>query len=158
MKISNKRTKNFAKSKRYLSLIENSSVYDVANISPITNATNLSNKLGHNVFLKREDLQPIFSFKNRGAYNKIVNIKKDKLKLGVIAASAGNHAQGVASACKKLKIKCLIVMPKTTPEIKIRAVKNFGARVKLFGDNYDQAVKHANGICKKEKKEFIHPL
>ena len=158
MKISNKRTKNFTKSKRYLSLIENSSVYDVANVSPITNATNLSNKLGHNVFLKREDLQPIFSFKNRGAYNKIVNIKKDKLKLGVIAASAGNHAQGVASACKKLKIKCLIVMPKTTPEIKIRAVKNFGARVKLFGDNYDQAVKHAYGICKKENKEFIHPF
>ena len=158
MKISNKRTKNFTKSKRYLSLIENSSVYDVANVSPITNATNLSNKLGHNVFLKREDLQPIFSFKNRGAYNKIVNIKKDKLKLGVIAASAGNHAQGVASACKKLKIKCLIVMPKTTPEIKIRAVKNFGARVKLFGDNYDQAVKHAYEICKKENKEFIHPF
>ena len=158
MKISNKRTKNFTKSKRYLSLIENSSVYDVANVSPITNATNLSNKLGHNVFLKREDLQPIFSFKNRGAYNKIVNIKEDKLKLGVIAASAGNHAQGVASACKKLKIKCLIVMPKTTPEIKIRAVKNFGARVKLFGDNYDQAVKHAYGICKKKKKEFIHPF
>ncbi len=138
-------------------MIENSSVYDVANVSPITNATNLSNKLGHNVFLKRE-LQPIFSFKNRGAYNKIVNIKKDKLKLGVIAASAGNHAQGVASACKKLKIKCLIVMPKTTPEIKIRAVKNFGARVKLHGDNYDQAVKHAYEICKKEKKEFIHPF
>ena len=158
MKISNKRTKNFAKSKRYLSLIENSSVYDVANVSPTTYAINLSNKLGHNVFLKREDLQPIFSFKNRGAYNKIVNIKEDKLKLGVIAASAGNHAQGVASACKKLKIKCLIVMPKTTPEIKIRAVKNFGARVKLFGDNYDQAVKHAYKICKKEMKEFIHPF
>ncbi|SVD67192.1 uncharacterized protein METZ01_LOCUS420046, partial [marine metagenome] len=143
VKISNKRTKTFSNSKKYLSLIKNSSVYDVADISPITHATNLSNKLGHNVFLKREDLQPIFSFKNRGAYNKIVNIKKDKLKLGVIAASAGNHAQGVASACKRLKIKCLIVMPKTTPEIKIRAVKNFGARVKLFGDNYDQAVKHA---------------
>ena len=78
--------------------------------------------------------------------------------MGVIAASAGNHAQGVASACKKLKIKCLIVMPKTTPEIKIRAVKNFGARVKIFGDNYDQAVKHAYEICKKEKKEFIHPF
>ena len=158
MKISNKRTKTFSNSKKYLSLIKNSSVYDVADISPITHATNLSNKLGHNVFLKREDLQPIFSFKNRGAYNKIVNIKKDKLKLGVIAASAGNHAQGVASACKRLKIKCLIVMPKTTPEIKIRAVKNFGARVKLFGDNYDQAVKHAYEICTKEKKEFIHPF
>jgi threonine dehydratase len=158
VKISNKRTKNFAKSKKYLSLIENSSVYDVANVSPTTYAINLSNKLDHNVFLKREDLQPIFSFKNRGAYNKIVNIKEDKLKLGVIAASAGNHAQGVASACKKLKIKCLIVMPKTTPEIKIRAVKNFGARVKLIGDNYDQAVKHAYKICKKEKKEFIHPF
>ena len=90
MKISNKRTKNFAKSKRYLSLIKNSSVYDVANVSPTTYAINISNKLGHNVFLKREDLQPIFSFKNRGAYNKIVNIKEDKLKLGVIAASAGN--------------------------------------------------------------------
>ena len=76
MKISNKRTKTFSNSKKYLSLIKNSSVYDVADISPITHATNLSNKLGHNVFLKREDLQPIFSFKNRGAYNKIVNIKK----------------------------------------------------------------------------------
>ena len=76
MKISNKRTKTFSNSKKYLYLIKNSSVYDVADISPITHATNLSNKLGHNVFLKREDLQPIFSFKNRGAYNKIVNIKK----------------------------------------------------------------------------------
>ena len=93
MKISNKRTKTFSNSKKYLSLIKNSSVYDVADISPITHATNLSNKLGHNVFLKREDLQPIFSFKNRGAYNKIVNIKKDKLKLGVIAAVSTSYPE-----------------------------------------------------------------
>ena len=131
----------------------------VSVLTPLVINERLSNDLNCKIYLKREDLQQVRSFKIRGAFNKIRSIDSDYLKnKTLVCASAGNHAQGVASACKKLKIKCLIVMPKTTPEIKIRAVKNFGARVKLFGDNYDQAVKHAYEICKKEKKEFIHPF
>ena len=115
MRLKIKKTGSFKNSQKYLRLIQNASVYDVALKSPITFAPNISSKLGNKVFLKREDLQPIFSFKNRGAYNKIVNLSDAEKKRGVIAASAGNHAQGVASACKKLKINCLIVMPITTP-------------------------------------------
>ena len=100
-------------------------MYEVASVTPITEAINLSKKTGNKVCLKREDLQPIFSFKNRGSYNKIKHLNNTEKEKGVIAASAGNHAQGVASACQKLKIKCLIVMPETTPEIKIKAVKSF---------------------------------
>jgi threonine dehydratase len=113
-----KKTGSFKNSERYIKLIEDASVYDVAIKSPITYAPNLSLKEKNKIYLKREDLQPIFSFKNRGAYNKIINLSDSEKKRGVIAASAGNHAQGVASACKKLKIKCTIVMPITTPEKK----------------------------------------
>ena len=100
-------------------------------------------------------MQPVFSFKIRGAYNKIANLSREQKKLGVLTASAGNHAQGVANACKKLKIPCLIVMPVTTPEIKIKSVKSIGAKVHLFGDNYDQASKKAFQMAKEKKLEFI---
>lgn len=139
-------------------MIENASVYDVAINSPITFASNLSMKDGNKIFLKREDLQPIFSFKNRGAYNKIFNLSSELKKCGIIAASAGNHAQGVANACKKLKLKCLIVMPVTSPEIKIKAVKNMGAKVTMAGDNVSEAINHAVKMSTKNKMTFIHPF
>ena len=116
-----KKTGNFRHSKKYLKMIEEASVYDVAINSPTTHAINLSAKENNNIFLKREDMQPIFSFKNRGAYNKIVNLSEEKKLSGIIAASAGNHAQGVALACKKLKLKCNIVMPVTVPENKFNS-------------------------------------
>ncbi len=158
MRIKNNKSKHFTKSKKYISLIEESFVYEVASVTPITEAINLSKKTGNKVCLKREDLQPIFSFKNRGSYNKIKHLNNTEKEKGVIAASAGNHAQGVASACQKLKIKCLIVMPETTPEIKIKAVKGFKASVILHGDNYDQALAHAKKLCKKENRTFIDPF
>ena len=117
-------------------MINDASVYDVAIVSPITFAKNLSSKLKNDVYLKREDLQPIFSFKNRGAFNKINSLSKQQKNRGVIAASAGNHAQGVANAAKKIGIPCLIVMPITTPDIKVSAVRSFGAKILLYGDNY----------------------
>ena len=153
-----KKIGSFKKSKKYLKLINDASVYDVAINSPITFAPNISVKEGNKIYLKREDLQPIFSFKNRGAYNKIVNLSETEKKNGIIAASAGNHAQGVASACKKLKIKCTIVMPITTPEIKIKDVKRFGAKIIQFGDNVDAALKEALSIAKKKKLSFVHPF
>ena len=155
MRFKIKKTGSFKFSKKYLDLISNSKVYDVAINTPITFAANLSGKLGNKIFLKREDMQPVFSFKIRGAYNKIANLSREQKKLGVLTASAGNHAQGVANACKKLKIPCLIVMPVTTPEIKIKSVKSIGAKVHLFGDNYDQASKKAFQMAKEKKLEFI---
>ena len=114
---------------KYLKMILNSPVYDVAHETPLDRAPRLSDKLENNVFIKREDLQPVFSFKIRGAYNKIVQLSPSEKQRGVIAASAGNHAQGVALAAKRLRIKATIVMPETTPEIKIDGVKKFGAKV-----------------------------
>ncbi|MDG0966345.1 MAG: threonine ammonia-lyase, biosynthetic, partial [SAR86 cluster bacterium] len=155
MRLKIKKTGSFKSSKKYLDLIANSKVYDVAIDTPISFAANLSSKLKNEVFLKREDLQPIFSFKIRGAYNKISNLSVAQQKRGVLTASAGNHAQGVANACKKLKIPCLIVMPLTTPEIKVKSVKRFGAKVLLFGDNYDQASKKAIQMAREQRIEFI---
>ena len=114
---------------KYLKMILNSPVYDVAHETPLDRAPRLSDKLENNVFIKREDLQPVFSFKVRGAYNKIVQLSPSEKQRGVIAASAGNHAQGVALAAERLRIKATIVMPETTPEIKIDGVKKFGAKV-----------------------------
>ena len=135
MRLKINKTGSFRYSKKYLKMIEEASVYDVAIDSPTTHAINLSLKENNNIYLKREDLQPIFSFKNRGAFNKIVNLSEDKKSRGIIAASAGNHAQGVALACKKLKIKCTIVMPVTAPENKLNAVKRLGAKIILHGEN-----------------------
>ncbi len=139
-------------------MIDEASVYDVSINSPTTHAVNLSIKEGNEIFLKREDLQPIFSFKNRGAYNKIVNLSEEKKSKGIIAASAGNHAQGVALACKKLKIKCTIVMPITAPENKLNAVKRLGAKVILHGENLGDALSKADKINKKHKYTFVHPF
>ena len=145
------------KLRAYNKLIRASNVYDVAEVTPITKANTLSKELKNNIFLKREDLQPVFSFKVRGAYNKISKIKEKGENRPVIAASAGNHAQGVAYSAKKLGLKSIIVMPITTPLIKINSVKNFGGKVIFFGDNFDEAYNYAIKLAKKENYSFIHP-
>ena len=121
----------------YLKRILSSRVYDVAIETPLDFAPNLSRRLGNRLLIKREDLQPVFSFKLRGAYNKMARLKPEALARGVIAASAGNHAQGVALAAKKLGCAATIVMPVTTPQIKVDAVRGRGAKVVLQGDSYD---------------------
>ena len=122
----------------YLERILTARVYDVAIESPLDFAANLSRRLGNTVYLKREDLQPVFSFKLRGAYNKMARLTPAQLKRGVVAASAGNHAQGVALAAQRLGAKAVIVVPATTPQIKIDAVASRGAKVVLHGDSYDE--------------------
>src|SRR6187431_3588547 len=113
-----------------------SRVYEVARETPLEFAPRLSNRTGNSIWLKREDQQPVFSFKLRGAYNKIAKLSQAERERGVIAASAGNHAQGVALAAKKLGLKAVIVMPRTTPEIKVDAVRSMNAEVVLWGDHY----------------------
>ena len=130
------------------------SVYDIAIKSPTQFATKISAKMKNKIFIKREDLQPVFSFKLRGAYNKISKLKNVR---HIVAASAGNHAQGVAMTCKQLKIESSIVMPSTTPSIKVNAVKELGSKVILFGDTYDDAYKFASNYSKTNKYEFVHP-
>jgi len=132
-------------------------VYDVAQETPLEEARFLSKRLGHRVLLKREDLQPVFSFKIRGAYNKIVNLSDEQKQKGVIAASAGNHAQGVALSASRLNIKSVIVMPTTTPDIKVLAVEGFGSKVVLHGDDFDAALQHANQLMEAHDYCFIHP-
>ena len=133
-------------------------VYDVATESPLERADALSQRHGFDVYLKREDLQPVHSFKVRGAYNKISRLTPEQMARGVIAASAGNHAQGVALAARKLGISALIVMPRTTPEIKIDAVKGYGARVVLAGDSYSEAAEECAKLMRKTGRTFIHPF
>lgn len=132
-------------------------VYDVARETPLDFAPALSRRLGNDVFLKREDLQPVFSFKCRGAYNKMRALSAPQCQAGVIASSAGNHAQGVALAAQKLGIKALIVMPRTTPPIKVRAVRSRGAQAVLHGDNYDEAYGHAMELVEAHNLTFIAP-
>jgi len=141
----------------YLEKIKNSRVYDVARNTPLDFQPNLSARIHNRVFLKREDMQPVFSFKLRGAYNKMANLPKAALDSGVIAASAGNHAQGVALSAQKLGCRAVIVMPTTTPLIKINAVKSRGAEVVLFGDSYSDAYVHALELEKSENLTFVHP-
>lgn len=141
----------------YIRKILEAKVYDVAVETPIHPAPFLSERLQNNVLLKREDLQPVFSFKIRGAYNKIAQLSEEQKSRGVIAASAGNHAQGVALAAKKLGIEAIIVMPTTTPEIKVRSCKARGARVILHGDAFDQALTHALELVDQYRYTFIHP-
>ena len=132
-------------------------VYDVAIESPLEVASQLSRRLENRVLLKREDLQPVFSFKLRGAYNKIVHLSAADRARGVIAASAGNHAQGVALAAQTLGIKAVIVMPQTTPEIKVASVRQRGAKVVLHGDTFDEAYIHARALEKEKGYAFVHP-
>src|SRR3989344_4455239 len=142
---------------KYLKKIVNARVYDVARETPLELAPILSHRTGNRVWLKREDEQPVFSFKCRGAYNKMVGLKAAELKKGVVAASAGNHAQGVALAASKLGTKAVIVMPRTTPQIKIDAVRNLSGKVVLHGDNYDAAYAHAREIATQRKLTFVNP-
>lgn len=140
-----------------LGMIENAKVYDVAEVSALSRAERLSTRLNNTVLLKREDQQSVFSFKLRGAYNKISGLSEQQRKNGVIAASAGNHAQGVALAAKRLGIVAQIIMPQTTPSIKVEGVRAHGAEVILFGDAYDNAYEHACELAQATNKSFIHP-
>ena len=141
----------------YLEKILNARVYDVAIESPLELAPNLSQRSGNRVLLKREDMQPVFSFKLRGAYNKMAHLTAAQRRRGVIAASAGNHAQGVALAAQKMGCRAVIVMPTTTPQIKIDAVKKRGGEVVLVGDSYDEAYTAALAMEKKSRLVFVHP-
>ncbi|MDX9766440.1 MAG: threonine ammonia-lyase, biosynthetic [Ectothiorhodospiraceae bacterium] len=143
--------------KRYLERILTARVYDVARETPLDPMPGLSRRLGSHVLLKREDLQPVFSFKLRGAYNKIYLLPEEVRARGVIAASAGNHAQGVALASQRLGTKAVIVMPVTTPSIKVESVRNLGAKAVLFGDSYDEACDHAMQLAADQGLAFIHP-
>ncbi|HUN91467.1 MAG TPA: threonine ammonia-lyase, biosynthetic [Burkholderiaceae bacterium] len=142
----------------YLKRILNARVYDVAIESPLETAPQLSARLGNRILLKREDLQPVFSFKLRGAYNKMVGLGAQALRRGVIAASAGNHAQGVALAAQRLGCRAVIVMPVTTPQVKIDAVRSRGAEVVLQGDSYSDAYAHALALQARRKLAFVHPF
>src|SRR5262245_23111739 len=145
------------KTNDYLERILSARVYDVAIETPLELAPNPSGRLGNRLSLKREDLQQVFSFKLRGAYNKMAQLPGAALRRGVITASAGNHAQGVALAAQKLKCSATIVMPVTTPQIKIGAVKARGAKVVLHGDSYDEAYGHARMLARKARLTFVHP-
>jgi len=141
----------------YLEKIRAALVYDVAKKTPLEYQPILSARLDNRVLLKREDMQPVFSFKIRGAYNRMAHLSKEALTHGVIAASAGNHAQGVALSAQKLGCRAVIVMPTTTPLIKINAVKSRGAEVVLFGDSYSDAYLHALKLEQSEGLAFVHP-
>ena len=142
----------------YLERINSARVYDVADETPLEYAKNLSARFNNRIWLKREDLQPVFSFKLRGAYNKIASLPDSELEQGILCASAGNHAQGVALAAQRRGIRAVIVMPMTTPAIKIDAVRALGGEVVLHGDTYDDAHAHARDIEAREGLVFIHPF
>ncbi len=142
---------------RLLKMVLSASVYEVAEETPLSFAPRLSAKCHNHVSLKREDLQPVFSFKLRGAYNRMQQLTAEEREKGVIAASAGNHAQGVALAAQRLGVKALIVMPQTTPPIKVDAVRRLGGQVVLVGDSYDQAASHAQTLVAEQGACFIHP-
>jgi threonine dehydratase len=143
---------------KYVKKILDARIYDLAIETPIDAAPLLSHRLNNQVLLKREDLQPVFSFKLRGAYNKLRHLSDEQLAAGVIAASAGNHAQGLALAAKKMGVKATIVMPQTTPQIKVDAVRARGAKVVLIGDSYDAAAAHANKLVEEQGLTYIHPF
>jgi threonine dehydratase len=142
----------------YLQKILTAQVYDLALETDLDFAPNLSARSGNRLYLKREDMQPVFSFKLRGAYNKIARLTREKLKRGVICASAGNHAQGVAMSSARLGCRAVIVMPETTPAIKVEAVKKRGGEAVLFGASYDEAYARALKLEKAEKLTFVHPF
>ena len=132
-----------------LKRILNAPIYDVCQETPLEMAKNLSARLENHFWLKREDMQSVFSFKLRGAYNKIAHLSAAQLERGVICASAGNHAQGVAYSAKQFQARAVIVMPQTTPAIKINAVKRLGADVVLQGDSFDEACSYALSLAEK---------
>jgi len=144
--------------KEYLKKILQAQVYEVAKETPLEKANNLSRRFKNNIYLKREDLQDVFSFKIRGAYNKMRCLNKDQLFKGVITSSAGNHAQGVALSAQKLNSKATILMPLTTPLVKVNAVRELNAEVILFGENYDESYIEALRLSKERDLTFIHPF
>ena len=142
----------------YIEQILKARVYDVAIESPLEHAPRLSQRIDNHVLLKREDLQPVFSFKLRGAYNRIAKLSDSAAQRGVVCASAGNHAQGVALAARRRAIQAVIVMPRTTPQIKIDAVSALGGEVVLHGDDYDSAFEHALQFVRDRNMVFVHPF
>src|SRR5437867_9838446 len=142
----------------YLQKILTAKVYDVAIESPLDLAPTLSQRIGNRVLLKREDQQPVFSFKLRGAYNRMAHLTPAERERGVITASAGNHSQGVAYSARRLGIRAVIVMPQTTPRIKVDAVRDMGADVILVGDSYADAKAHADTLVAESGMTFIHPF
>ena len=141
----------------YLRAILNAAIYDLAIETPLEFAPKASAHLGARILFKREDHQPVFSFKLRGAYNKLLKLKPEERARGVLAVSAGNHAQGVALAAKHLGINALIVMPMTTPSIKVDAVAAHGAKVELFGDSFDEAAKYGRRLSEQRGLTWVHP-
>ncbi|KKB07416.1 threonine ammonia-lyase, biosynthetic [Devosia chinhatensis] len=142
----------------YVRKILTSSVYEVAEQTPLEKMALLSERLGRDILVKREDLQPVFSFKIRGAHNRIVHLSAEERARGVICASAGNHAQGVALSATRLGIRAVVVMPTTTPVIKVNAVRRLGGEVVLFGDGFDAARAHAAGLAERHGYVFVHPF
>ena len=144
--------------REYLKKILDARIYDLVEETPIDEAPLLSARLGNRVLLKREDLQPVFSFKLRGAYNKLLQLSAAERAAGVVAASAGNHAQGLALAATRMGIKATILMPRTTPQIKVDAVRSRGVRVVLHGDTYDEAAEHAQRLVAERGMVYVHPF
>ncbi|MBU2885783.1 threonine ammonia-lyase, biosynthetic [Gilvimarinus agarilyticus] len=142
----------------YIKRILNARIYDLAIETPLESVRLISQRTDNNVLLKREDLQPVFSFKIRGAYNKLLQLSEQERACGVIAASAGNHAQGLALGAQHLGVKAVIVMPRTTPAIKVDAVRARGAKVILHGDNFDEAATHTQKLIAEKGYTYIHPF
>lgn len=142
---------------QYVKKILTSRVYDVAEETPLQPARQLSERLGNQILLKREDLQPVYSFKIRGAYNKLAQLSAEELARGVVTASAGNHAQGVALAARHLGVKATIVMPRTTPELKVQGVRSRGGKAVLHGDAFPEALAHSLKLVKEKGYTYIHP-
>lgn len=143
---------------RYIKKILEARVYDVAVETPLDEAKGLSERLKNRILLKREDKQPVFSFKIRGAYNKMAQLSEEQRACGVVAASAGNHAQGLAMSAKHLGVKATIVMPKTTPDVKVSNVRRLGGKVVLHGDAYDDAAAYAQKLVKEKGMTYVHPF
>ncbi|MBP8310274.1 MAG: pyridoxal-phosphate dependent enzyme, partial [Burkholderiaceae bacterium] len=143
---------------QYLKRILTAKVYDVARESPLDEAPLLTTRLANRLLLKREDMQDVFSFKLRGAYNKMAHLTAEQLARGVIAASAGNHAQGVALAAKRMGCRAVIVMPITTPQLKVDAVRGRGAEVVLVGDSYTDSYNFALDLQREQELTFVHPF
>ena len=143
---------------QYLKKILLAPVYEAAVETPLQPMKKLSKRLNNHILLKREDRQPVHSFKLRGAYNKLANLSTEQKQCGVIAASAGNHAQGVALSAQKMAIKATIVMPKTTPDIKVSSVRLLGAEVILHGESFDAASEHSKQLANEHNYTLIHPF
>ncbi len=142
----------------YMKMILKARIYDVAIETPLDHAPSISRRLNNTVWLKREDLQPVFSYKIRGAHNLINSLSNEERARGVITASAGNHAQGVALSASKLGIRAIIVMPKTTPEIKVNSVRHMGGEIILHGNNYDEASEHAHALSDENGMTYVPPF